>query len=200
MSVVLFYSAAELSCSTELQQHTWSWIFRLGPKGLLSAAAASQRDRHMGCGASKGDLEGKSVTYGSFGKKKQMPPGVCSQYMPKGLKPGNRFMATPSAAIDEIIAAKGVTFWTEFKQDICDSCGGSSITGWDSKAITKLIDEKYADKFKEKGLEIFHCGTVLYTDKSAEFWYWLELKDLSVAAADYVPREVRKTGGPTWKW
>ena len=154
----------------------------------------------MGCGASKADLEGTSVTYGFFGKKKTMVPGVFAQFMPKGMKPGSSFMKTPSAAVEKLISAKGVMFWNEFKQDICDSCGGNSMSGWDSVAITKLIESKWADKFKEKGLEVFHCGTVQHTDKSAEHFYWLEVKDLSVAAADYVPAEIRKEGMPTFKW
>ena len=159
-----------------------------------------KRKTKWDCGASKADLAGSSITYGAFGKKKAMQPGVFSQFMPKGMKPGAGFMKTPSAAVEELIAKKSVTFWTEFKQDICDSCGGSSMTGWETIAITKLIESKYADKFKEKGLEVFHCGTVLHTDKSAEYFYWLEVKDLSAAAADYTPAEIRKEGMPHWKW
>lgn len=142
----------------------------------------------MGCGASKADLSGETATVGFFGKKKKMPPGVSAQWMPKGIKPGAVFLKTPSAAVDAKCAEKGVD-WAAFKQDVADTCGGGDVTGWSTEKIAALLDDKYNPMWKEKGIEVFICYVIKHTDKSAESFYWLEVKDLAVADAAYVPEE-----------
>ena len=56
------------------------------------------------------------------------------------------------------------------------------MTGWSTEKVATLLSEKYNPEWKGKGIEVFMCYVIKHTDKSAESFYWLEVKDLSVAA------------------
>jgi len=154
----------------------------------------------MGMGASKEEtLDGTAVT-GMWHKRVEMPPGIIGEQMPRGPKPGSKFLGFTPRLLQELNAAKGTTgLYFEFEKAVVDECGGHNITGWQSKKIHEVV-HRFQPRFNEKGIHVAYSMVRWYVHHGQgghmEYRYWLSFANMEtvpegvpVAADSYDPEK-----------
>lgn len=137
----------------------------------------------MGMGASKEErLDGTAVT-GMWHKRVEMPPGVIGEQMPRGPKPGCKFLEFTPHKLQELNAEQGsAALYLDFKKIIVDECGGNNITGWQSKKINEVVT-RYQPLFNEKGIHVAYSMVKWYVHHGQgghmEYRYWLSFANMA---------------------
>lgn len=146
----------------------------------------------MGIGASKEEkLDGTAVT-GYWHKKVVMPKGIVAEQMRGGPYPGKRFLSFTPRLLQEMNAKKGSTgLYLELEQAINDRCGGTEMSGWDSKKIYEVVSQ-FQSRFSEKGMSVNYSMVKWWVSHGQygghmEYRYWLEFADLEIATGEVVP-------------
>jgi hypothetical protein len=140
----------------------------------------------MGMGASKEEmLDGTAVT-GMWHKRVEMPPGVIGKQMPRGPKPGSKFLGFTPRLLQELNAARGSTsLYLEFEKTVVEECGGNNITGWQSKNINDVVT-RFQPRFNEKGIHVAYSMVKWYVHHGQgghmEYRYWLSFANLETVS------------------
>ena len=125
---------------------------------------------------------------------KDMPPGVLAQAM----KRADTLEKTPAELVDFLMAKGASSVWSEFIREVTDNRANSGMN--EDDVLEALANHKPG--FTDKGLDVFFCTNRIDAGLGAAgdggnlgetlAFRWFEVKDMRVAAPDYVPEQQYK--------
>ena len=140
---------------------------------------------------SRSEIIDGSAVVGRWDQKVPMPPGIAAEAIRGGMKPGSAlkiFTPTRVAALLKKYDARQL--YDEFEAEIDRDCGGSSLSGWDSKKIYEKV-QQFQGRFNEKKIRVcFHMVTWQQWVSSGQYGgsmqthyrYWMTYADMEAYA------------------